>query len=765
MPRRSGVLPLCVVSALLLLTACGEGLEPMADDAQQPLDPVAGDAEQPEQPLDPVAGDAEQPEEIQQELTGRYFLRPDGTVQSGWLTGGSGSAWEKLDESVTQPTPVLTIDDHLWAGGADRITEVTLQNPTNYRGDPGEVTAWFYGNTGSSTQVRVDVVSGSQVRATVIVPAMSGFAWRSIRFNVGQLLELDDVRLRFRALGGPDANIRAAYMEVTALSTYAVLGSAVKVRPHELPTGSHRASIFAARNEFESFQVVVKAPNAPVRALRASFSVPLTGPGGAVIPSRNVTVYREGYYNVTTPSDLEGAVGRWPDPLIPAVDPLLGQTRNAFPVDVPVGENRTLWVDIQVPIDAAAGVYRGNLKLTAEDMSMDIPVELKVLNFTLPSTTTLKSSYGFTPGMECKLGTPNCETDLSARARAKQLFVRSALDNRITTARAHATNLRTGSTTGIQEFRTYTLPFIRGTAPTRLPGAKLTTYQVNHHKTYDVGTWKQVARQDGFENIVFLYGCDEPHFFPVYGDDYNNWLICNRYLREAQAAWPEAPRMVTAHIQSAEHNNGTALTDIMVINVELLDGPPGGPWFAGDQRPLYDAFLQNNMGRPKELWLYAACGSHGCVQNNDPYTNGWAGYEIDAPASESRAIAWLAFRYRLTGTLYYDMAMLLPNAWINQYYATGNGDGNMMYAGTTDRIGGTDPIPIESLRMKLVRDGYEDYEYLEQLRRLGYGHEAHEIARSLFPAPYDTARGDAQVQAARTRLAQRLAAILGGPTP
>ena len=131
-------------------------------------------------------------------------------------------------------------------------------------------------------------------------------------------------------------------------------------------------------------------------ALRASFSVPLTGPNGAVIPCRNVTVYREGYYNVTTPSDLEGATGRWPDPLIPAVDPLLGQTRNAFPVDVPAGENRTLWVDVLVPIDAAAGVYRGNLKLTAEGMSMDIPVELKVLSFTLPSTTTLKSSFGFT---------------------------------------------------------------------------------------------------------------------------------------------------------------------------------------------------------------------------------------------------------------------------------------------------------------------------------------------------------------------------------
>lgn len=762
MRSRLGALSLSVVTALLLLTSCGEGFDPMADDGSPPLDPVAGDTEQPSAP---VAVDTEQPGMVQEALVTSQALRPDGTVQSGWRTGDTGSAWEKLDEPVTQPAAVSANNDYLWAGGADQITEVSLQNPSMYRGDPGEVTAWFYGNTGAGTQVRVEAVTGSQVRASVIVPAAVGFGWRSVRFNVGQRLELDDLRLRFRSLGGPDANIRAAYVEVTMPSNYVVLGSAVKVRPHEMPEGPARAAIFAARNEFESFQVVVKAPSAPLRGLRASFSVPLTGPNGAVIPSRNVTVYREGYYNVRTPSDLEGSTGRWPDPLIPAVDPLLGQTRNAFPVDVPAGENRTLWIDVLVPIDAAAGVYRGTLQLTAENLSQNIPVELKVLNFTLPSTTTLKSSFGFTPGMECQLGTPNCETDLVARAKAKQLFVRSALDNRITTARAHATNLRTGSTTGIQEFRTYTLPFIKGTGPTRLPGARLTTYQVNHHKSYDVGTWKEEARLNGFENLVFIYGCDEPHFFPKYGDDHNNWLICKDYLAQAESAWPAAPRMVTAHIQSAQENGGTEKTDIMVINVELLDGPAGGPWFAGDQRPLYDSFLQNSGGRPKELWMYAACGSHGCVENDKPYTNGWAGLEIDAPASESRAMAWLAFRYRLTGTLYYDMAMLLPQAWDDQYYATGNGDGNMMYAGTVARIGGTDPIPIESVRMKAVRDGYEDYEYLEQLRRLGYGTEAQDIARSLFPAPYDTAKTDAQVQAARTRLAQRLASLLGGPTP
>ena len=45
----------------------------------------------------------------------------------------------------------------------------------------------------------------------------------------------------------------------------------------------------------------------------------------------------------------------------------------------------------------------------------------------------------------------------------------------------------------------------------------------------------------------------------------------------------------------------------------------------------------------------------------------------------------------------------------------GNGDGYMLYPGTVDRIGGTTGVPIESIRLKHVRDGYEDFEYLQLL--------------------------------------------------
>lgn len=125
------------------------------------------------------------------------------------------------------------------------------------------------------------------------------------------------------------------------------------VRPFDLPAGTPGASITAARNEFESFQVVVSAPSADLTGTSVSVQDPIAGPGGT-IPSTNVTVYREAYYEVVHLSDLEGAPGLWPDALIPTVDPFYGESRNAFPVTVPAGENRVAWVDVLVPQDQAA---------------------------------------------------------------------------------------------------------------------------------------------------------------------------------------------------------------------------------------------------------------------------------------------------------------------------------------------------------------------------------------------------------------------------
>ena len=73
-----------------------------------------------------------------------------------------------------------------------------------------------------------------------------------------------------------------------------VLNSMERALHHESPSGAPAAEIAGARNEVESFQVVVAALNGNIRVTRAGLSE-LVGDGGAKIPADNIRLYREEY--------------------------------------------------------------------------------------------------------------------------------------------------------------------------------------------------------------------------------------------------------------------------------------------------------------------------------------------------------------------------------------------------------------------------------------------------------------------------------------
>ena len=52
------------------------------------------------------------------------------------------------------------------------------------------------------------------------------------------------------------------------------------------------------------------------------------------------------------------------------------------------------------------------------------------------------------------------------------------------------------------------------------------------------------------------------------------------------------------------------------------------------------------------------------------------------------------------------------SSWEVQWLAGGNGDGSLTYPGRPDRIGGTSTVPIASHRLKQIRDGLQDLEYM-----------------------------------------------------
>jgi hypothetical protein len=131
-------------------------------------------------------------------------------------------------------------------------------------------------------------------------------------------------------------------------------------------------------------------------------------------------------------------------------------------------------------------------------------------------------------------------------------------------------------------------------------------------------------------------------------------------------------------------------------------------------------------------------------------------------------MGWIAYAYAATGELYYSATWSLDTAWTDQCVFGGNGEGNLFYPGRPEGyegsadsvIGGTTDIPIESLRLKRIRDGREDYEYLHELEARGQGTRPRAVAERLLGDADVANRGATFAQAdldeARCELAEML---------
>jgi len=100
-----------------------------------------------------------------------------------------------------------------------------------------------------------------------------------------------------------------------------------KIRPYDAVPDRPQDSvqISAARNEFESFQIVFRAES-DLEGIDVQVS-DLKGPDGAVLPASNVTIYFERYLDLPKPSSIEGRAGEWPDALIPRNGSMWTQSR------------------------------------------------------------------------------------------------------------------------------------------------------------------------------------------------------------------------------------------------------------------------------------------------------------------------------------------------------------------------------------------------------------------------------------------------------
>ena len=183
--------------------------------------------------------------------------------------------------------------------------------------------------------------------------------------------------------------------------------------------------IFAAKNEVVNFNLILESPNQNTSNLTVQFNH-LSGPNGQSISSnsgndlfdwtdRNIELFYVKYLEIKgvssflgnqydqrhlpedlrAPHDNDGnATGGWNDrpnhnKLYPDIAVPL-ELEQGF--DIPSGENQAIWVDIYVPKDQTAGIYRGALSINGSSGNIaSVPVELDVMDFSLPDEPTAKS--------------------------------------------------------------------------------------------------------------------------------------------------------------------------------------------------------------------------------------------------------------------------------------------------------------------------------------------------------------------------------------
>jgi glycosyl hydrolase family 123 len=506
-----------------------------------------------------------------------------------------------------------------------------------------------------------------------------------------------------------------------------VLDPLTRVQPADAPGTATAASVKAARGEYEAFQVVIRAPDdAPLRDTTVTMSS-LVGPGE--IPPSRVALYREHYVQVTKPSPGSPyPAGWWPDALVPLVNPETGQPLAgripASPFVVPAGQNQPVWVEVHVLRDTSPGAYGGTLTVSAEGgRRVEIPVKLQVWNFALPRVPALRTHFGQmdVPGREASPETSRRYLHELVRHRISPSVGWSHLvvhdDGSIDTSRSHA-----GVAEFLAEASTTTIPFQQEAYPFR---DQLGADRVRTQRYFrEVQTYLEA---NGWLERAVLYLYDEP-------DTPEKQRVAQTYGRLVREAAPGLRTMVTTPIRSDFYG----LVRLWV--------PPFDRYDFGAARA--------RQARGEEVWTYTAGVRGG---------RGYPTWLLDYPLIQYRVAPWINWSVGASGLLYWATGYWRESSdpWtIPTTYGVLNGDGALVYPGGAVGYAG----PVASMRLKALRDGIEDYDYLELLKQLD-AQTAAGAARAVGATFKRWTRDPADIYAARERLGERLDALASRSGP
>ncbi len=480
--------------------------------------------------------------------------------------------------------------------------------------------------------------------------------------------------------------MRVAVVVYMAVLTYGgrtvaappVLGSAdtmekvFRDEPWNRPPAA-RLTIEAARSEVEGIQLVVVADTEGIRSATLDVS-DLTGETGGLIPKTNVVWNVVGYVDTEQPNYPVRKVGSWPDPLLPSAK-----------FDVPSGQVQPLWINVQVPVEAKPGLYRGTVSVRlADGQAQSVPLEVRVWNFTVPKQQHLESCFLLRPEELQKFyKLPAVPIEMYEQ------WIDFCVDHRISLMLCEWPNFKTDME------RLVARQLDRGGSAFCLANAWFQQGPPEARQKHNAELVAQIkelyerTKKRGWIDRAYVYCHDE------IGKE--QFGYAQELFGELKKAMPDLRLMQTFY----KDDPVSALGDVLNI------------WAPNTGR-YRQAEFQARQVKGDTVWWYVCCGP------GKPFAN----LMIEWPAIDHRVLSWQNQKYGVTGFLYWSLdtwrdnlvgeqrwpeVKWNPATWRNDAGKAHNGDGQLLYPGPNRQ-------PLSSIRLENYRDGCEDYEYFWLLR-------------------------------------------------
>jgi hypothetical protein len=528
--------------------------------------------------------------------------------------------------------------------------------------------------------------------------------------------------------------------------------------------------IFGARNEIIAFQVIVEAGARGVRELSARlpslisssdrivYQPPRADPTDSV--GRPIQIFAVNYMLVTTPSHASWVFTRDspaapPDPTgwkpVQLVPENARTGKGGFPVSIRADENQAIWIEVYVDRARAAGTYKGTIEIRADGARRQVPIELEVMDFTLPDENSMHAMLYYSSDQPQLYHGRSLDAAYHRFAHRHRVELVHAYDE--TTLAAASGRFSGADFTRDRRYEGPGAGIGNRVVPRSFygPGRDFDERESAWAKS---DAWMTLLGQKVPRAITFLYMPDEP------GPDAYPRIV---KLAENLHGNPGPGRALPVFVTSKYVAALDAAIDI---------------WSSGPKGFLLDR-VASERTRGRQYWFY-----------NGGRPAGGA-ITIDAPATDARATIWAAFKHDVSVYFYWHAVHWRHNSqkqgernqnvWAdtitfdNRKQANKSiddqgyihGDGVLIYPGEERLHPGEDrgiAGPIATVQLANFRRGLQDHQYLTMARRLGLNSLVDEVLTAIVPRVFSEA-GDrvsfpetgAPYESARLRLARAIA--------